>query len=67
MNLAPILRTDRRGCHQVFSSNSDSWHELEGCDIWLDLTLVFAAVEPVGNDPGFFPLIDLGGVLTDSR
>ena len=67
MDLAPVLRADRRVGHQVFSSNSDSWHELEGCDIRLDLTLLFAPVEPVGDDPGFVPLIDLGGVLTEQE
>ena len=65
MDLVPILRTDWRVCHQVFRSNSDSWHELEGCDIRLNLTLLFAPVEPVGDDTGFIPLIDLGGVLTE--
>ena len=67
MNLAPILRTDRRVCHQVLSPDSDRRHELEGCDIRLDLSLLFAPVEPVGDDPGFVPLIDLGGVLTEEQ
>ena len=54
-------------CHEVFSSDSDSRHELEGCDIRLDLTLLFAPVEPFGDDPGFVPLIDVGGLIAEHQ